>query len=137
MELGKATKDEKSNKPSVKTKLYNFSEKIKKLIYAIIIIIVVVEGFLIVKKLFGKVPDLRMCWDRSTCTGYCATESQKQCINLVPLENRENEYNFNLLLKGKITIIEFFNKDQEYCYCGEIQGEAIFESFYDFYIENK
>lgn len=137
MELGKATKDEKSNKPSIKRKLYNFSNKIKKLIYAIIIIVIIIEGFLIAKKLFAGIPDLRMCWDKSSCTGYCATESQKQCINLIPAENRDNEYNVSLLLKGKITIIEFYNKNQEYCYCGKVEGEAIFESLYDFYIDNK
>lgn len=136
MPLGEQTKTEDSNKTSSKTKRYLFFKKVKKIFWLIIILIIIFQGYLITTNFLNKSPDLKMCYDRYTCVGYCGLDSQKECYNLVNEEEYEKTFNFELLIKGKINIIEFFNKNTKYCYCSKSSDLSNQEELYEFYKEN-
>jgi len=136
MSLGEVTKTENDHKPSNKRKRHFFFSKVKKVFWLIIIIIVIFQGYLIITNFFSKPPNLKMCFDRSTCTGYCPIDSQKECYNLVDTNKHDQEYSFDLLIKGKINIIEFFSENPKYCYCNGLNELNNLEELYDFYKKN-
>ncbi|XOU94926.1 MAG: hypothetical protein ACNFW9_02550 [Candidatus Kerfeldbacteria bacterium] len=136
MPLGEVTKTEDSNKTSSKTKRHLFFKKIKKIFWLIIILIIIIQGYLIATNFFSKQPNLKMCYDRFTCVGYCGVDSQKECYSLVSDEDYKKEYNFGQLIKGKINIIEFFNKNTKYCYCDYSSDLSDHEELYNFYKKN-
>lgn len=136
MPLGEVTKTEDSNKTTSKTKRHLFFKKVKKIFWSLIIVIIIIQGYLIADNFFSKSPDLKMCFDRSTCVGYCPIDSQKECYSLVGDEDYDKEFNFEALITGKINIIEFFNKNTKYCYCSGSANLSDNEELYDFYKKN-
>ena len=136
MPLGEVTKTDESNKTTSKTKRHLFFKKIKKIFWVIIILIIIIQGYLIADNFFNKSPDLKMCFDRSTCVGYCPIDSQKECYTLVDSNDHDQEYNFDLLINGKINIVEFFSTNPKYCYCNDSSDLSGHEELYDFYKKN-
>ncbi|MBU0598140.1 hypothetical protein KKF61_04045 [Patescibacteria group bacterium] len=122
---------------SSKYKFKLFIQKIAKVIWLLIILIILVQTILIVIKLFNNPPKERMCYDPWMCYDYCEISKQKKCVIPEKRDTSTIKRAWSLMLTGKRNIIEVLNEYQGYCACEiSIKDETRTETFYKFYSDN-
>lgn len=111
--------------------------KLIKFTILIAVIVLVVEGYFVVNKIFSKYPKQRLCLNTFTCERYCLNIGAPVCEK-APTSN--GQITFAKITSGELTVWNIIRPQQKYCSCnasGQQPKPKVFDQLNDFYSNNK